>query len=84
MEGKAPNNVVEIGGKTITFIFTPTSYYLDIQTKAQGPGGKVLIKKYAEEVLKRTEEQYKINDFTPNEINDIIDAFDSFCNAPRN
>lgn len=78
---KVTTNPVTVGDKTVTFIFTPTGYYLDMQTKCQGQGGKMLIRKYAEEVLKRTEENYKVNDFTPNEITEVIEAFDTFCNA---
>lgn len=77
-------NQIKVGEKIVSFIFTPTSYYLDIQTKAQGAGGKVMLRRYVEEILKRVEEQYKIDDFTPSEIDQIIEGFDNFCNAPRN
>lgn len=75
--------VILLGDRRVTFIPTPTSYYLDMQTKAQGAGGKIMIRRYAEEVLKRVEEDYKIDDFTPNDINYIVESFDTFCNAPR-
>lgn len=87
MEGtkqELKSNQIQVGNKIISFIFTPTSYYLDMQTKAQGAGGKVMLKRYVEEILKRTEEQYKVDDFTPNEIDQVIEGFDNFCNAPRN
>lgn len=72
---------VKIGDKDLTFIVTPTGYYLDMQSKAMGQGGKILMRRYAEEVLKRVEQDYKVDDFTPNEIGEIIEAFDTFCNA---
>lgn len=75
-----PNQIM-VGDKVVSFLKTPTSYYLDMQTKAQGGNGRILLKKYAEEVLKRTEEGYKVDDFTPDEINMIIDSFDTFCNT---
>lgn len=77
-------NQVKIGNKVLSYIPTPTSYYLDMQTKAQGAGGKIMLRRYVEEILKRVEEQYKIDDFTPSEIDQIIEGFDNFCNAPRN
>jgi hypothetical protein len=74
-------NQIEVGDKVISYIVTPTKYYLDMQTKVQGPGGKIMLTRYAEEVLKRVEEKYTVNDFTPNEINEVIEGFDTFCNT---
>lgn len=76
-------NQILVGDKVLSFIVTPTSYYLDMQTKAQGAGGKVMIRRYVEEILKRVSEKYKVDDFTPREIDQIIEGFDNFCNAPR-
>lgn len=78
------SNQIQVGKKIVSFLKTPTSYYLDMQTKAQGGNGKILLKKYAEEVLKRTVEGYRVDDFTPDEINLIMEGFDTFCNTQRN
>lgn len=74
-------NQIEVGDKVITYIVTPTKFYLDMQTKVQGPGGKIMLTRYAQEVLKRVEESYDVDDFTPAEINEVIEGFDAFCNG---
>lgn len=78
------SNQIMINDKIVSYIPTPTGYYLDMQTKAQGTGGKIMIRRYVEEILKRVEENYKVDDFTPNEIDQLIEGFDNFCNAKGN
>lgn len=82
-EAQEKNKMVVIGDKPCTFMPTPTKLYLQIQTRVQNKGAIDLLK-YAEQVLLRVSESYDIDEFTPNEIQDLIEAFDNFCNAPRN
>lgn len=84
LKRKLRPNQIEIGDKIISYIPTPTKFYLDMQTKVQGPGGKIMLTRYAQEVLKRVEEDYDVNDFTPAEINEVIEGFDTFCNTKSN
>lgn len=82
-EAQEKNKMVVIGDKTCTFMPTPTKLYLQIQTRVQEKGAINLLK-YAEQILLRVNESYDVDEFTPNEIQDLLEAFDNFCNAPRN